>query len=79
MFTFHKLTFDEFLVSLKSIGDDIKRVEDELEKSETPFTPARFPEWNKFNLQNKLTFQNEYNIRFLVRDFNLISGMYFLQ
>jgi dGTP triphosphohydrolase len=39
--------FDEILVSLKSIDDDIKQVEDELEKSGAPYTPGRFPEWRK--------------------------------
>ena len=40
--------FDEILLSLKSINDDIKRVEDTLEKSGAPYTPGRFPEWRKY-------------------------------
>jgi hypothetical protein len=39
--------FEEILVSLKSINDDIKKVENALEKSGAPYTPGRFPEWRK--------------------------------
>ena len=39
--------FEEILVSLKSIDDDIKQVQNTLEKSGAPYTPGRFPEWRK--------------------------------
>ena len=39
--------FDEILSDLKSIDYDIKNVETELEKSGAPYTPGRFPEWNR--------------------------------
>jgi hypothetical protein len=39
--------FDAILKSLKSIDEDVKRVEDELEKYGAPYTPGRFPEWRK--------------------------------
>jgi hypothetical protein len=41
--------FDEILNSLKIIDDDIKQVEDELEKSGAPYTPGRIPEWKRNN------------------------------
>ncbi|MBT8381834.1 MAG: glycosyl hydrolase [Ignavibacteriaceae bacterium] len=41
--------FGEILNSLKLIDDDIKQVEDELEKSGAPYTPGRFPEWRRNN------------------------------
>jgi photosystem II stability/assembly factor-like uncharacterized protein len=39
--------FDEILVSLKSIDAEVKQIENELEESGAPYTPGRFPEWNK--------------------------------
>ena len=39
--------FDDILVTLKLVDDEIKLVEDELEKSGAPYTPGRFPEWRK--------------------------------
>jgi hypothetical protein len=39
--------FDAVLMNLKSIDEDIKIVEDELEKYGAPYTPGRFPEWRK--------------------------------
>ncbi|MBT8378651.1 MAG: glycosyl hydrolase [Ignavibacteria bacterium] len=41
--------FGEILNSLKLIDDDIKQVEDELEKSGAQYTPGRFPEWRRNN------------------------------
>jgi hypothetical protein len=39
--------FDEILNDLKSIDNNIKQVETDLEKSGAPYTPGRFPEWKK--------------------------------
>jgi len=41
--------FDEILVSLKSIDNEIKQVESDLEKYGAPYTPGRFPEWHNSN------------------------------
>ena len=37
--------FDDVLVFLKSIDDEIKQIEQILEKYGAPYTPGRFPEW----------------------------------
>ena len=37
--------FDAILLSLKSIEDNIKQVENSLENYGAPYTPGRFPEW----------------------------------
>ena len=39
--------FDEVLVFLKNIDDEIKQVELILEEHGAPYTPGRFPEWKK--------------------------------
>ncbi|MBL7993957.1 glycosyl hydrolase [bacterium] len=39
--------FGEILVSLKMIGEEVKRVETDLEKYGAPYTPGRLPEWKK--------------------------------
>ncbi|MEN8194830.1 MAG: hypothetical protein ABFS12_18560, partial [Bacteroidota bacterium] len=39
--------FDGILTSLKTIDEEINKVELVLEKSGAPFTPGRFPEWRK--------------------------------
>jgi len=39
--------FDEVLVFLKSIDDEIVQIEIILEKHGAPYTPGRFPEWRK--------------------------------
>jgi len=39
--------FGAILLSLKSIDEEIKTVETVLEKNSAPYTPGRFPEWNK--------------------------------
>jgi len=39
--------FDEVSASLKSIDTNVKQVEDTLEQYGAPYTPGRFPEWNK--------------------------------
>jgi hypothetical protein len=39
--------FDEVLVFLKSIDDEIKQVELILEEHGAPYTPGRFPDWRK--------------------------------
>ena len=41
--------FDEILVSLKIIDDEIESLELILEGSGAPYTPGRFPEWRKTN------------------------------
>jgi len=38
---------DDVLVSLKSIDDEIKQIEQILEKHGAPYTPGRFPEWRR--------------------------------
>ncbi len=37
--------FDDVLVLLKSIDNDIKKIEGTLEEHGAPYTPGRFPEW----------------------------------
>jgi len=39
--------FDDVLVFLKSIDDEIKQIEQTLEEHGAPYTPGRFPEWRK--------------------------------
>lgn len=39
--------FEAILISLKSIDESIKQVEDTLENYGAPYTPGRFPEWRK--------------------------------
>ncbi len=39
--------FDEILSELKRIDGEVKKIEQDLEKSGAPFTPGRFPEWRK--------------------------------
>jgi photosystem II stability/assembly factor-like uncharacterized protein len=39
--------FDALLPELKSISEDIQKVEAVLEKNGAPYTPGRFPEWKK--------------------------------
>ena len=39
--------FDNVLVFLKTIDDEIKQVELILEGHSAPYTPGRFPEWKK--------------------------------
>ena len=39
--------FDDVLKMLKSIDDEIKNIESELENSGAPYTPGRFPTWRK--------------------------------
>jgi len=39
--------FDDVLVFLKSIDDEIKQIELILEEHGAPYTPGRFPEWRK--------------------------------
>jgi photosystem II stability/assembly factor-like uncharacterized protein len=39
--------FDDVLVFLKSIDDEVKQIENVLEKHGAPYTPGRFPEWRK--------------------------------
>jgi hypothetical protein len=39
--------FENVLVFLKSIDDEIKQVELILEKHGAPYTPGRFPEWRR--------------------------------
>ncbi len=39
--------FDEVLLFLKSIDDEMKQIELILEKHGAPYTPGRFPEWGK--------------------------------
>ncbi len=39
--------FDDVLVFLKSIDDEIKQVELILEEQGAPYTPGRFPKWRK--------------------------------
>ncbi len=39
--------FDEVLVFLKSLDDEIKQIEQILEEHGAPYTPGRFPEWRK--------------------------------
>jgi hypothetical protein len=37
--------FTPAYTALKSVGEDIKKIEDQLEKSGAPYTPGRLPEW----------------------------------
>ena len=39
--------FDEVLVFLKSIDEEVKQIEQILEEHGAPYTPGRFPEWMK--------------------------------
>ena len=39
--------FGAVLASLKNIDRDIKSIESILNKYDAPYTPGRFPEWNK--------------------------------
>jgi len=39
--------FDTVLPELKSVSEEIKKVEDTLEKNKAPYTPGRFPEWKE--------------------------------
>jgi len=39
--------FDDVLVFLKNIDEEIKQVEQILEEHGAPYTPGRFPEWKK--------------------------------
>ncbi|NNG27112.1 MAG: glycosyl hydrolase, partial [Ignavibacteriaceae bacterium] len=39
--------FDDVLVFLKTIDNEIKQIEQILEKHGAPYTPGRFPEWKK--------------------------------
>jgi hypothetical protein len=39
--------FGKILTSLEAADNSIKMIEDELEKSGAPYTPGRFPKWNK--------------------------------
>ncbi len=39
--------FDEVLVFLKSLDDEIKQVELILEEHSAPYTPGRFAEWRR--------------------------------
>ena len=39
--------FDEILISLRSIGEEVKQMESDLEKYGAPYTPGRLPEWKK--------------------------------
>ena len=37
--------FTPAYTALKSVGEEIKKLEDQLEKSSAPYTPGRIPEW----------------------------------
>jgi len=39
--------FEGLLRTLKSIDNSIKAIELQMEKNGAPFTPGRFPEWEK--------------------------------
>ncbi len=39
--------FDDVLIFLKSIDNEVKQIEDTLEEHGTPYAPGRFPEWIK--------------------------------
>ena len=43
----HSNKFDDVLVFLKTIDDEIKGIEQILEKHGASYTPGRFPKWKR--------------------------------